>query len=347
MINIKGHTILADAMTIIETIRLQVFEQQDRDILGKAKETGDNIMFCCPAHGDGKERKPSCGMLAVDIGKKKAGTVHCFACGYTASLEEFVCTCFGYEGDEEFAINWLLSNFNSAELEEEEDIPLAPITTSSFKSMLSPKEVEKPTYVSEEELASYRFYHPYMYQRKLTNEVIERYDVGYQRDFRLRKENDDGTVWESSPIETITFPVRDKDGNCLFVSRRAIFTKAFYLPKNLDKPVYGVYELPPDAHTVVICESVINALTCVAYGMPAVALFGTGAAHQYQQLNALPCSAFKIGLDPDNAGEKGTQRLKKNIKGKMLSKLILPPKKDINDLTQDEFYNLKEEIIWN
>ena len=42
--------------------------------LEKVTVRGDNIMFCCPYHG---ERNPSCGIHA----EKEVGG--CFACGYS------------------------------------------------------------------------------------------------------------------------------------------------------------------------------------------------------------------------------------------------------------------------
>ena len=177
-----------------------------------------------------------------------------------------------------------------------------------------------------------------MYERKLTNEVIEKYDIGYQRDF-VFDEN-----WK--PTEVITFPVRDINGNCLFVSRRSIHGKTFFLPKEFIKPVYGLYELPKDVKELIICESVINALTCVVYGKPAVALFGTGDEAQYNTLSNLPVRKYILALDPDNAGNKGIYRiLKSSLRNKMLTKLIIPEGKDINDLTKFEFDNLLEIFV--
>lgn len=334
MFTVKGIPILVDEVEIIQEIKRQVYEQQGREILRKIKRTGDNIMVCCPVHNHGQERKPSCGISTRDGKFSKAGTVHCFACGYVDTLEGFVEKCFGIT-EPGFGINWLRDNFISGE---EYVRPALDIDVSRDK----PKKTGwNLPYVTEQELASYRYYHPYMYERKLTDEIIEKYDVGYQPNFEFVGEN--GATWK--PTDVITFPVRDKDGNCLFVSRRAIEGKTFFLPLNIDKPVYGIYELPKDTKEVVICESVFNALTCVRYGRPAVALFGTGAQNQYDELNKLNVRKFVIGLDPDAAGEKGTWKLKKNLRGRMMTKLVLPPGKDINDLSYEEFINLPEIYI--
>lgn len=335
MIYIDGLPIMADELDILYEVRAQVLDKQGKEILRKIKKSGNNIMVCCPNHNDGQERKPSCGISLVDGRESKAGTVHCFACGYVDTFSGFISKCFGYSG-EDFGRAWLLENFVTGETE---DRPPLPIDVS--------REVYIPqvNYVSEQELASYRQYHPYMTQRKLTPEVIQKYDVGYQKDFRLPIKKEDGTIEYGNPVECLTFPVRDINGNCLFVSRRAIYNKNFFLPPDMEKPVYGIYELPPNCRQVVICESVINALTCVGYGIPAVALFGTGTENQYEQLRQLGVRSFILGLDPDKAGNKGTYKLKKALKGHYMLKLAVPPGKDINDLSYEEFMNLPQVYI--
>ena len=349
MITVDNYPIMIDEMDILQNIKEQVYLQQGREILKKIKRTGDNIMVCCPnlEHSNGQERKPSCGISLVEkrVGDKihPVGTFHCFACGAAGNFQTFVSLCFGYNDDGKFGNQWLKENYitgnDAYERPDIASLVANSIQRTDILTVLKQNEEKRASikYVSEEELAQYRFYHPYMYQRKLTNEVIEKYDVGYQKDFVFDK------GWH--PTEVLTFPVRDKDGNCLFVSRRSIYGKTFFLPLDLDKPVYGVYELPKDCKEAVICESVINALTCVVYGKPALALFGTGDQLQYDQLNSLPIRHYILALDPDKAGFKGTYRLKKALKGKYLTKYILPPKKDINDLSYEEFINLPEVLV--
>lgn len=338
MITVRSYPILVDEMEILYTIREQVLQKQGREILRKIKKSGNNIMVCCPCHNEGQERKPSCGISLVERKGYPAGTFNCFACGEKGTFPYFVAKCFGYD-DAKWGENWLLENFVTGELYERPDIPVDMSKPNVFDLL---KKKSNQTYVSEEELASYRFYHPYMYQRKLTNEIIERYDVGYQKDYLVFE---DPTTRYKKYDEVLTFPCRDEHGNCLFVSRRSITGKSFYLPQNIEKPVYGVYELPTNCNTIVICESVFNALTCAVYGVPAVALFGTGDSNQYEYLNKMSCKHFILGLDPDNAGNKGCYKLKHALKDKILTKLIIPKGKDINDLTRDEFFSLKEEYI--
>ena len=79
------------------------------------------------------------------------------------------------------------------------------------------------------------------------------------------------------------------------------------------------------------------------YGKPAVALNGTGTPYQMKQLLELPCRKFILGLDPDDAGNRGREKIRKAIGNKkIITELIIPKGKDINDLTEEEFNNLEE-----
>ena len=168
-----------------------------------------------------------------------------------------------------------------------------------------------------------------MYQRKLTDEVIEKFDIGYDEHFELKDE--EGKV--KQVLRCLTFPVRDVSGNTLFIARRSVDIKFFHYPEGVIKPVYGLYELPDDVREVIICESILNALTCYVYGKPAVALNGLGTEYQYEQLKRLPARKFIIALDPDEAGQRATRKLRKALRG---SKLV----------TQYEITKEKILMIW-
>ena len=241
---------------------------------------------------------------------------------------------FGYEDSGKFGANWLRKNFVTIEYEERPDIDI---------DLDRDKKVSKQEtkYIDEDELDSYRFTHPYAYERKLTDDIIEQFDVGYDDNFLLTDKNGKDHI-----LRCLTFPVRDETGNTLFIARRSVDTKFFHYPEGVVKPVYGLYELSlikPYPNDIIICESIINCLTCWSYGKYAVALNGTGTPFQYEQLKRLPARHFILALDPDRAGENGREKLRKVLgKSKLLTEYILPKGKDINDLTKDEFDNLKE-----
>ena len=84
-------------------------------------------------------------------------------------------------------------------------------------------------------------------------------------------------------------------------------------------------------------------MTCYVYGKPAVALNGLGTEYQYKQLKRLPARKFIIALDPDEAGQRATRKLRKALRGsKLVTQYEIPEGKDLNDLDEKEFENLVE-----
>ena len=186
--------------------------------------------------------------------------------------------------------------------------------------------------VSEEELDSYRYYHPYWEKRGITDEeIIELFDLGFSQ-------ND----------SCITFPIRDINGNCLFVAKRSTKTKFFSYPQGSQKSLYGIYEITQcdrDTNEIIVCESMLDALSFWQIGKVAVAMNGTGDAHSYQQLRELPCRQLILCTDMDSAGLKAREKIRKNVKNKIIYEYFLPQGcKDANDCTQEQLLALKKEI---
>lgn len=279
------------------------------------KDAGDNIMITCPVHKEGQEQRPSCGV------RKSDGFMHCFTCDSTMTLEQMISYCFGYTTDDgNYGLNWLLENYDNAILVKR-DIPIGE----------KRKEIDRKfEFVSEEILDTYRYIHPYMYQRKLTDEVIEMFDVGYDHESKC-----------------ITFPVNDMFGRCLFIARRSVEGKFFNYPRDAEKPVYGLDKVLRDGvKEVIVCESFFNALTCYVYGKPAVALMGTGAREQYEILKKSGIRKYILAFDGDEAGDKGRDRFINKLRDyASIEYYEVPRGKDINDLSKIEFENLVKKSI--
>lgn len=285
-------------------------------LIQKTLETTTDIMVQCPYHGGGQEKKPSAGI------RKSDGMFHCFACNEVHTLPEVISHCFGQDSFGKFGWQWLIKNFATVQIENRTDIKL------DFSRNVKP--IKKPVYVTEEELDKYRYYHWYWEKRKITNkDIIELFDLGYDKESKC-----------------VTMPVRDINGNCLFVARRSIRGKFFNYPQGVEKPVYGLYEIKTsnvNADEIIICESMIDALTAWQYGKIAVALNGLGTDLQFQQLNKFPCRKYILATDNDNAGMNARRRIKRNLKHKIITQYIIPKgRKDLNDLEKCEFDSLKE-----
>lgn len=310
------------------------------------RNNGDNIQTNCPFHKNGQERKPSFGVNG-EIDK-----CHCFACGWAGTIEEMISELYGYQDEGKFGKRWLIKRFNTIEIETRKNIMedfkndnntlcisrynrsnkwSDRILCGKTRQVRLSDETEQSK-ITEEELDKYRYIHPYMYERKMDDRVIEIFDIGYDKE-----------------TECITFPIRDKNGNCLFIARRSVKTKFFSYPQGVEKPLYGLYELyqlgefPKEIY---ICESMIDAITIWSYNKYAVALNGLGNDLSITQLNNLPNRTFILATDKDDAGRKARIKLKNKLSNKIIKELDYSSypecAKDINDMSRTEFYNLKE-----
>lgn len=345
MFTVSGNPILVPEIEVLQELKTQL-AQNGILLFNEFKVGQNNIQFNCPAHGGGQERRPSCGITTNDTTGVPAGTVHCFTCGYTASLEEMISDAFGRKDFGAYGLQWLVKNFLTVAVEDRPTLSLDLNRSGRLSPVLSKgtgehrrnsdENVAEPM---ETTLERFRYTHPYAYKRKLTDDVIEKFDVGYDNHFVLR----DPSKNSKQVLRCLTFPVRNEFGEVLFIARRSVDIKLFHYPVGVNKPVYGLYELPKDADEIIICESIINALTCYVYGKPAVALLGLGTPYQFEQLKRLPCRKFIIALDGDEAGDRATLRIRKALSGvKLLTRYIVPRGKDINDLSEEEFHNLQE-----
>lgn len=326
MIKLQDTIIQSDTQSVLDMLKFEL-AQHGVNRFHQFRHNGDNIQTSCPFHKNGQERKPSFG-VSGEIDK-----CHCFACGWSGTIEEMISELYGYQDEGKFGKRWLIKRFNTVEIETRKNIMegfngrnikrdiLGDRCSSNICGRISNNSA---TFISDEELEKYRYVHPYMYQRGLTDEIIERFDIGYDRE---RKE--------------ITFPVRDIEGRCVFIAGRSVKSKFFRLPKGIDKPIYCSDKFRAGTYRMAyITESFLNCLTCWKYGKPSMAMIGTGNQKQYEILNKLPVREYILAFDPDEAGRKATERFRKNVHGKIIKELVYSDDRDINDL-QEEFLNCK------
>ena len=311
-------------------------------LLKPAKQMTDWYQCTCPFHAGGNERKPSFGISLHDQYRGgvayPAGMYHCFACGASGSLEKLVTEILKLHDIEQSGEEWLIANVPGYDPQSDFDYLIPESMMNSLSSKYALDYITKLTqpevkYVSEDELASYRYTVDYMYERHLNDDIIEKYDIGYDANWI--------PPGRTKPVPCITFPVRDLTGKTLFLCRRSIQGKLFNYPKDVVKPVYGIDMIPKGTKSVIICESCLDALVAVKFGYAAVALLGTGNAYQMQQLKELGASEFIICTDGDDAGRNAARKLKRNLKSvAMIWVVNMPEGKDLNDLDKDTFDKL-------
>jgi len=300
---VNGNPIIEDEQTVLYELKRQS-DLAGLNIMRVFRPTGHNIMTTCPFHHEGLERKPSFGISKTDM------KCHCFSCGWAGTLDQMISNIFGYDDEGAYGRQWLAKTFLTVSIETRKALQLNLVRGA--------KRVAKPVAgFTEVELASYRYYHPYMYKRGLTNEIIEMFDVGYD-----------------SGSECITFPVYDVNKAPVFIARRSVKSKFFHYPEGAHKPVYGGERFTSGEFSeAVISESILNCLTGWKFNKPGIALIGTGTEEQYRILRSLPIRKYIIATDPDPAGQRAAEKLRKELCScKIVTQYLIPEGQDLNSL---------------
>lgn len=336
MITVWGVPLVATVEQVFKDVKLQLY---GTGLLKEMNNTGADLMVTCPFHGNGKEHNPSCGALLKDKvlnGKKyEAGTVHCFTCGYTADLPQFIADVMGLDNSVA-GYKWLIAKYNYSSQDRE------PLELNLYRgqdiasSYMDEEEVEffKKSLLNSNEACEY------LHKRKLATWVLEAYKLGYD-----------------PADKTVLFPVRDMAGRVVFYKGRSIAGKHFYNAKGVDKSslVFGLYELcnshypqgiaTPES-TIWITESEIDALTLISQGEYAVAIMGSHISEeQCRELEKSPFRRFVLATDNDEAGRKGASQIKRLLipKGFRFTNLQWHTElKDINDLVKQYGGNWKD-----
>jgi len=333
----------AELEDIIIELRSQLVANNIPLLQKEPKQSGNSLQVQCPYHGEGQERKPSAGI------RKSDGMFHCFACNEIHSLPEVISYCFGHTEDMlgKFGWNWLLKNF--AILEKEQRNVDVVIHRHNIKicnsNRIDSDSIQNDGFINDTELDSYRYTHKYWKERGIVDEeIIELFDLGYDRN-----------------TDCITFPVRDINGNCLFVARRSVKTKFFSYPEGVKKPLYGLYELQDTINNhksrfykemlrvqpIIVCESMIDCILLWQVGYYAVALNGLGNDLQFKQLQELPCRKLILATDNDEAGIRARDRIRKTVKNKIFTEIEYPSGiKDPGDFTKNELKNILNYEVW-
>lgn len=326
MITIWGVPIVATVEQVLKDIKLQIY---GTGLLKEMNSTGSDLMVTCPFHKNGKEHSPSCGVLlrekAVKSKKYEAGTVHCYTCGYTADLPQFIADLLGLDNSVA-GYKWLVGRYNFSSHDRE------PLELNLYRG-----QSQSSSHMDEDEVERY---HKelmqsdeaceYLHKRKLPNWVLEAYKLGFDPEDK-----------------TVLFPVRGLDGKVVFYKGRSIAGKRFYNAKEIDKSsvVFGLYELLNSQQgqatadsQIWITESEIDALTLVAYGEFAVAIMGSHISEeQCRELEKTPFRRYVLATDNDEAGRKGASQIKRLLipKGFRFTNLQWQTQlKDINDLVK-------------
>lgn len=294
----------------IQDILLQI-RKETGDYFNDIKSSGDELMVTCPVHSEHREKHPSCG-ICIDENSDKYGIWHCFTCGASGKIQDLVALCFNQ--DLIFANEWLEERFGDIFVVHQEILPEIELTTS------------KKEYLDEEIINQYKYFHPYMFERGLSEEIIRKFSIGCTEDGKY-----------------ITFPCWDIHNNLIGIFKRSTVGKEFIIPKNIEKPIYLLnFILQENITKVFVCEGIFDALVMWTYGFPAICLFGAGTSKaQIDLLNSTGIRNYILMYDNDLAGRKGAERFKQFIrKDVFVTDIIMPKGKDCASCTKEEILSL-------
>lgn len=308
-LKIKNKYISTPLIDIIKDIKSQIFNGK----LSVIKDRGDNIRVTCPFHKGGKENKASADIyIGENTEKVPYGWFNCFTCDEQGPFEYFVAGCL--EVSLEKAIKWLLANYG----EDSEEIPL-----NLPEMRLENK--HKKQLIDEQVLDEFESFHPYLTKRNLSKKIIDLFEVKYE-----------------PKTKCIVFPVRDERKDLVMITKRNTVNKFFMIDEDKEKPLYLLYYiLEHNLDFAMITEAQIDALTACTYDFPCIATMGAISDHQIDLINKSGIRILYTMFDNDAAGKRFTNKLIKNLRKDMLVinvPIIIPGKKDINDLSFDEFY---------
>lgn len=261
----------------------------------------------CPVHKNGLERKNSC---YID---PETGVFHCFSCGASGNLVQFVKACF--ESSEDYAKEWLIKRYGkraALKLNLGEPINLGK-KSAGIK-------------LDASILDNYTSYCPYLAQRKLNRTVCEEFNVKY--DPKERK---------------VVFPVYNTKGELVLFAKRSIDYKSFFMPEDARREVYNLnIIIKNNLKRAMLVEGPVDALTGWCHNVPTIATLGSIADEQIADINKSGINILYIAFDNDFYGEQFREKLKKKLGNHIILVDVYMPngRKDVNDLSESEWQDL-------
>lgn len=312
---------MVNILEIVKALQADV-RRKGIPYLNHVRKVNSNLMVTCPYHKGGQEKSPSCGILLSDRTSHekvhKAGTVHCFTCGETHSLEEMISHLYGKHDKGAYGKEWLMENFNILSTDE-------ILFNYEFT-------VEQPTKTVE--YKQYKQYHPYFASRGISEAVAEAFDLGYD-DFH----------------DSVVLPHFDKSGHCIMLIKRSITEHVYLNSAGASKTdsVYGIHMVYRKLDKLVNCpyiyivEGAFDVLRMWQNGYPAVGILQASISdYQLELIRKLPFRKVVVATDNDEAGRRVAYQLAGRLaKHKEVYLMKYPAgRKDPGEMTDKELENL-------
>lgn len=276
----------------------------------KVQDGVTQVQVTCPFHKGGWESHPSCTMRTdVRAPELKAapGVFYCFQCGETGWLAHYVA---GWLGSERLGEAWCRQYGWTRDAKATEPPPPPP-----------------PPNVLGGEVWEGATTSPYLEGRGIAPAIVRLFEV---------RETPEG----------VRFPVRDEQGRVVGWQLRGLRKKFFENAPGWEKryTLYGLWQWQAaGVTTMVICESIIDALTLWSDGHPAVALCGASVSErQWALISRSGCRHAICATDADAPGERVWARMQTWKRQMRVSRWpFAPGEHDVNSQTPE-----RREICW-
>lgn len=319
MIEVMGVRIQATVEGIIEDIRDEALKQ---GLMKDMRDVGTDIMLTCIYHGEGRERKPSLGVIKESIQrgdiKYPSGTFYCFTCKERGDILKLIGDVMGIGRMDAF--KWLLNNYLYST--DSRVINIDVRRSVLRKDILSTDIAEAfhRSYMGEVEAREYL-----EGKRKIDEEIVRKFKIGYSPEYN-----------------TLVFPIFDREGDLRAFKDRSLVGKMYKNEKGTDKGLFGIHLVTP-SNRIWLVEGEIDCMTLWGWGIEAISIMGSDISEEQARLLAIVSNEFVIALDNDEAGRKGAKKVVEKLRRygiKTFNLVYKTNKKDFNEMTKDEFDRL-------
>jgi 5S rRNA maturation endonuclease (ribonuclease M5) len=221
------------------------------------------------------------------------------------------------------AAEYLLDTYgvNYGELSDGDSLPPLKIPKLTYGKVERFRQALDPSV-----LEPYKFRHPYLARRGISEAVQRLMNVGYDRDRKA-----------------VTIPWYLPDGRLANVKYRRVDSKIFWYRKNscpIRNLVYGINVIyRKNISKTVICEAEIDAMTVMTSGYAAIAVGGSSLTDQQAGIiKRSPIEQLYIATDNDEVGERLRAEVIRKLSGyvTMYDVRIPVPYKDANEVGDSE-----------
>lgn len=296
---IRGRTVAVD----IER-ELEAYEWNQKAI------RGGKLLACSPFRKNGQERHPSFAVrldngVWIDSGADDS----------TLRQGSFVRLLAFLRGELESDTEEYLLMIYDANYADVEALSLDPGLKlgDTYKAITLPSSLLDP----------FKFRHPYLERRGISEETQRLFHIGYDRDSKA-----------------ITIPWRNRFGTLINIKFRSVISKKFWYYKDGDRisnNLFGIDLIRTRQITrIFITEAEIDCMYLWTHGLPAVAVGGSNLSPaQRDALIRAGVREIIIATDNDEAGRLVGERIAQELSGYVtVFKLVIPDDcKDVNELS--------------